>query len=44
MTDEKNKDQDCFSVKEIFKIAKETRDFEIKMFWQRTNYFWGCPR
>ena len=44
MTGEKNKDEDRFSAKEIFQIAKETRDFEIKMFWQRTNYFWGCPR
>ena len=39
MTDEKNKDEDRLSVKEIFHIAKETRDLEIKMFWQRTNYF-----
>ena len=39
MTDEKNKDEDRFSAKEIFYIAKETRDFEIRMFWQRTNYF-----
>ena len=28
-----------FTPKEMFHIVKETRDFEIKLFWQRTNYF-----
>ncbi len=35
--DKKNINQ--FTPQETFKIAKETRDFEIKLFWQRTNYF-----
>lgn len=32
-------DNPHFSEKEIFKIALNARDFEIKMFWQRCNYF-----
>ena len=32
-------DKQKFSNKDIFKIALKARDFEIKMFWQRCNYF-----
>lgn len=34
-----NNNTEHFTDKELFKIAKETRDFEIEMFWRRTNYF-----
>jgi len=30
---------DKISIKDLFYIAKENRDLEIKLFWQRTNYF-----
>lgn len=34
-----NNENDKFSKKEIFEIALAARNFEIKMFWQRCNYF-----
>ncbi len=32
-------DQEKFENRDLYKIALETRNFEISLFWQRSNYF-----
>lgn len=33
------RENNAISKEELYKIARETRNFEISLFWQRSNYF-----
>ncbi len=35
----KNNEDEVFNKFDLYKIALETRNFEISLFWQRSNYF-----